>query len=377
MDNEFEYYGKKKDGLKEGFGIIVWKNNFDYETEITDNNSCYNDAQSLSRVDKQNCSSYIKSEKISIPKSSNNKNISKCRSPTITMHNKTVNMKEKDRETKLHSQRCLNKETKLIGRFHDDKISGIAKYLKTDGCDYKGYLIKNIANGYGIFRSKSGVTYEGEWANDQQHGIGVELGIDESTYKGEFKEGSKCGFGKYNWKDGSVYEGEWLGNSMHGVGRYISSDGKEYYGEFSNSSMHGYGELIISKSEKYYYGFFNQDKKEGFGIFIYLKPHFKAYLGFWKNSKQNGLGKLITERYRENNYTFGENFNQQKQNQDFSTYQTKYGIWENGERIKWIKSSENLESFMLDEEKKYMSYFQTSWENLRIFFDHDDFSLVN
>lgn len=365
MDNEYEYYGKKKDGVKDGFGIIVWNNNFDYETELTDNNSCYNDAQSLNnfRVEKQH-TFHQRSERISIPKSTVNKGFTKSKSPGI--HKVAV---QNDRSKGVGIQKYNHKETKLIGLFSEDKITGIAKYLKTDGCEYKGELIQNIANGYGVFRSKSAVTYEGDWVNDQQHGYGIEIGVD-STYVGQFSEGLKSGLGIYNWKDGSNYEGEWSGNSMHGNGSYMSADGKMYRGEFFNSSMHGFGELIICKNEKYYYGYFNQDKKDGFGVFIYLKPHFKAYLGFWKNSKQNGLGKLITERALENIQTLGDNFKKQPIN--LAACQSKYGFWENGERVKWIRPTEDLQSYLHVDEKRFLQHLLTNWNNLSFFLNKSD-----
>ena len=63
---------------------------------------------------------------------------------------------------------------------------------------------------------------------------------------------------------------------------------------------------------KKYIGNYKNDKKEGYGEFIWNNG--KKYRGNWKNGNQNGEGEFF-----------------------FPTEKIwKKGIWKNGKRIKWI-----------------------------------------
>lgn len=94
----------------------------------------------------------------------------------------------------------------------------------------------------------------------------------------------------YTWLDGRKFIGSWENNNMEGQGFYTWPDGRTYYGEYKN------------------------DKKDGFGIYRWSDG--RIYEGWWHKGKQYGFGKYI------------------------STKDIKFGLWENGRRIKWLSKEE-------------------------------------
>jgi hypothetical protein len=121
----------------------------------------------------------------------------------------------------------------------------------------------------------------------------------------------KEGLGVYKWADGSVYDGQWFDNKIHGYGQYLWYDGRQYYGQWKLNDMHGFGIYIYADGIRYD-GQYENDKKEGYGIYYWTDG--RKYEGWWHKSKQHGLGT----------YT------------DSSKNTIKYGLWENGKRIKWF-----------------------------------------
>lgn len=91
--------------------------------------------------------------------------------------------------------------------------------------------------------------------------------------------------------------------------------------------MEGYGEFIWTDGKKYA-GFYKNDKKEGFGIYYWTNPR-KVYLGFWKNGKQDGVGKYINQEG------------------------ARFGIWENGRKIKSLKLEQDAMDALEGEAVKY------------------------
>ena len=122
----------------------------------------------------------------------------------------------------------------------------------------------------------------------------------------------KEGTGKYTYSDGSTYDGDWYQNKIDGLGTQIWSDGKEYYGQWEKNYMHGYGFYVYADKMKYD-GQFESDKKHGYGIYSWTDG--RRYAGYWNKGKQHGFG-VYTGNYKNNT--------------------VKYGIWDNGKRIKWF-----------------------------------------
>lgn len=75
---------------------------------------------------------------------------------------------------------------------------------------------------------------------------------------------------------------------MHGVGIYFWADGRKFEGQYSG------------------------DKKDGFGTYCWTDG--RKYEGWWSRGKQHGLGTYI----------------------DPAKGKVKYGLWENGKRVKWF-----------------------------------------
>lgn len=94
----------------------------------------------------------------------------------------------------------------------------------------------------------------------------------------------------------------------------------------------GYCEMT-SKEGKIYYGFANKDKKEGFGVYFTPNPK-KIFVGFWKNNKQDGVGKLITEK------------------------STKYGFWNQGERLNWFDSYKEASTQLRNDQLQFENLLQ-------------------
>ena len=89
---------------------------------------------------------------------------------------------------------------------------------------------------------------------------------------------------------------------MDGIGIYFWGDGRKYEGEYYN------------------------DKKSGFGIYYW--PDGRKYEGWWSKGKQHGLGTYM----------------------DFNQGKVKYGLWENGKRVKWFdeQSIKMINIYQLD-----------------------------
>jgi len=75
--------------------------------------------------------------------------------------------------------------------------------------------------------------------------------------------------------------------------------------------MQGYGIYIYADGVRYDGQYF-MDKKEGFGIYYWTDG--RKYEGWWHKGKQHGLGTYI----------------------DNAKGSIKYGLWENGRRVKWF-----------------------------------------
>lgn len=97
--------------------------------------------------------------------------------------------------------------------------------------------------------------------------------------------------------DGRQYIGTWENNNINGQGVYTWADGRIYKGEYKN------------------------DKKYGYGIYTWADG--RSYEGWWYKGKQYGLGKYTNE-----------------EGKDYIKIGLKYGLWENGKRIKWFTEEE-------------------------------------
>ena len=230
-----------------------------------------------------------------------------------------------------------NKETFYFGKYKDNKINGIGKFI-SGKTKFKGEFRNDNANGYGIYIDTK-LRYEGYWKNDLQNSFGIEKWKDGSLYKGQYYDGKKNGIGTYIFGDGNKYEGEFINNEFNGYGIYYFNDNKIYLGQWTNNEKNGYGELITN--DKIFIGYYFKDKKNGFGISFY-KNSKKAFIGFWKNGKKAGPWKKVNDN------------------------KIIYGIFDKEGNIKKIKDVNNEFFKILEKENliKYRKFFSLSYEDI-------------
>ena len=82
--------------------------------------------------------------------------------------------------------------------------NGLVQY--SDGTTYKGKLLDNKKNGYGILTTNN-FTYKGEFVDDEKNGYGKGVYSDGRIYEGDWKNGLKCGEGIMVYGNGDVYDG--------------------------------------------------------------------------------------------------------------------------------------------------------------------------
>ena len=104
----------------------------------------------------------------------------------------------------------------------------------------------------------------------------------------------------------------------------------------------GFGEFIWP--DKRYFGFYNNDKKDGFGIYYWIKLN-KVFIGFWKNGKQDGFGKFISKN------------------------KMKFGMWK-FDKVDWFNNDDDAFLFLSDNQlNRYYKYFQFQLGDVINFFD--------
>jgi len=216
--------------------------------------------------------------------------------------------------------------------------------------EYKNYT----SNGFGIYKNYiTNLKIIGIFNSNGISGIGIEDSVEGGyIYNGEFNNNKKEGLGTIIWKDGNKYQGEFKNNQLNGYG-IIEYPGKKYYqGEVKNGRMDGFGEFFWG-NEKKYIGNYKNDKRDGFGVFITKSSTFpsstiinditnndiqelnyiSSYIGFWKNGNMDGFGIKVNGQ------------------------EIKYGIWENGNKKKYLESNLVFKTYFKWVDKKYNKLF--------------------
>ena len=241
-----------------------------------------------------------------------------------------------------------NDNSILLANFKCNRVHDIAYFHDfPTQTDFSGIYSHNKPSGYGIYKS-SGVILEGEWDDQTLNGYGSEYSDNLTYYQGTFSNNMKNGIGLYRWNDGTIYKGEWENNQMTGYGIIIYKDDKIYCGEVNNGVMHGYGEFYWGNERKKYVGYYENDTKQGFGVYIWNIAPLQLYMGFWDRGKMHGAGLVIK----------GTTF--------------KYGIWKKGKNEMWLQGpweyrkylnvkdvKGNFYKFMESNQKKLLSFVET------------------
>ena len=201
----------------------------------------------------------------------------------------------------------------LMGIFDKNIINGVATfYDSVSGGIFTGEYKNDFPDGYGIYK-REGYAQEGYWKANLLNDVGIEYSEDDTYYQGDINNCIKEGIGLFRWSDGTVYKGEFKDNSMNGYGIILYPNGRMYLGEVVNGLMHGYGEFYWGDSGRRYFGFYEEDKRNGFGCYIWDMEPFHAFIGFWERGKMNGVGIKIK----------GQMF--------------KYGLWKDGAKAIWLR----------------------------------------
>lgn len=69
----------------------------------------------------------------------------------------------------------------------------------------------------------------------------------------------------------------------------------QYQGKYKNDKKHGFGEFIWATGS-IFKGNFVDDKKRGYGEMMWADGH--CFRGFWKEGSQNGLGIMVFKDFK-------------------------------------------------------------------------------
>ena len=320
-------------------------------------------------------SGFVHKKDLNKKKSISIKNIEDDNSDSI--ENKEVNGSEEKSEflKQGFGKFIFNDGTEFCGIFHENILQKFGKYsninrknkdnhdknekeiIITDNLNYEEFIGEYkdyISDGFGIYKNYiTNLIITGIFNYKGISGIGIEDSVEGGyTYSGDFIENKKEGIGTIIWKDGNKYQGEFKNNQLNGYG-IIEFPGQKYYqGELKNGRMDGFGEFFW-KDEKIYIGNYKNDKRNGFGAFIFksnnlsnrindnnqinnhndddndILKNISAYIGFWKNGNMDGFGMKI------------------------NSHEIKYGLWENGNKRKFLESNFALKTYIKWIDKRY------------------------
>ena len=100
---------------------------------------------------------------------------------------------------------------------------------------------------------------------------------------------------------------------------------------------------MIYNDGKIYIGYSSNNKKNGFGIFIW-KNKMKAYIGFWKDNNQHGLGKFLKLKG------------------------SKYGLWSKGLREKTFDTEDEFyDELERKNEEQFKHYFKYGYKAIEMY----------
>ena len=201
-----------------------------------------------------------------------------------------------------------NNEVIYEGHWVNDYQHGEGKQVLDENTIYIGEFFEGIISGKGkiVSTSEKKYYYEGIFLNGEKHGHGEEI-IHESRYIGDFYEGKRHGRGKYFVENGIYYEGQFENDKINGKvylywrkGIFYWSKDKYYDGEWKDNSISGFG--IFYNKEVTYKGHFIKDKKNGYGMNIYINK--TKIIGKWVDDKLDGLAIVIDDKDQESLYIF-------------------------------------------------------------------------
>ena len=266
--------------------------------------------------------------------------------------------------------------TEFCGIFHDNILQKYGKYsiinqknnnilqknekevIITGNVNYEDFCGEYkdfVQDGFGIYKNYiTNIKITGYFNYSGIYGVGIEESLEGGyIYTGEFNNNKKEGYGTIIWKDGAKYVGEFKDNQINGYGIIEYPEQKYYQGEIKKGRMEGFGEFFW-KDEKKYIGNYKNDKRNGFGVLIFKSNNttnsisvtendnnnnyndlnnFCAYVGFWKNGNMDGFGMKV------------------------NCLEIKFGLWENGNKRRYLETDFALKTYIKWIDKKYTKFF--------------------
>lgn len=211
-DKNYIFIGFKKNNLKNGYGLEIFKK----------------------------FNSYFFGQFI------NNKRCGYCK---YIINNKSQNYKYEGEALGLYAQG--------YGLYTNDETTTI----------YEGEWDKSLKHGFGTEHFKNNY-YEGNFKNGKRCGLGVYYWEKDVFYEGEWDNNCMNGTGMYQFSKESIYEGGFKNNKMDGFGILNVKNNKIYIGFFKKDFKDGFGINIWDEEKKAYVGFWKNNKQEGFGKFF-------------------------------------------------------------------------------------------------------------
>ena len=170
--------------------------------------------------------------------------------------------------------------------------------------------LKIRREGYGILIRPDGTKYIGNYKNDYQEGRGININKEGKELIGLFKDGHVIkGKSIMYYNEPNIhsmlfttnYEGDFQNNKREGYGIFIMEDGSKYEGEFQKDAYCGKGTYYFSNGNKYE-GRFKDNQKEGKGTitlangFVFSFYSLK-YMTFLYNKRLLLYGKMIYQYF--------------------------------------------------------------------------------
>jgi hypothetical protein len=105
----------------------------------------------------------------------------------------------------------------FVGMFKRDNKEGVGEYKWEDGTSYLGEWRDNLMHGCGKYLWPDGRIYEGEWRSGLMQGFGVYTYADGKRYEGGWFQGKKHGVGITVLLDGRTSQLVWKGGKINAV----------------------------------------------------------------------------------------------------------------------------------------------------------------
>ena len=180
-------------------------------------------------------------------------------------------------------------ENQYKGEIYNGEANGDGIKTYKDGRIFTGKFKNNKRNGYGKLLRPDGTFFIGNYKNDVQEGIGISINKDGKELYALFEDGKVLKGKTIMYYDEpnlnkmhftNYFEGEFQNDKREGYGIFIMNNGDRYEGEFQNDNYNGKGVYYWGNGDKYE-GKFKNNKKEGKGIFTFSNG--SVLKGLWKD----------------------------------------------------------------------------------------------